>query len=82
MRQALVSPLSSLIAAVQAGDLANQRRFLSGFFDASEGVLGKIEKDTSKQANSLHSAIANVRAHPADLGVLQQERQNLIADIP
>ena len=47
------------------------------FNQGADEILPVIEGDVSKQGNALHSAIVNVRAHPADL----QARLHLLQDI-
>ena len=82
MRQRLVEPLSALIVAVRSNDRAQAAGFLARFNAAGDEILPRIETDVSTPANLLHSAIVNVRAHPGDLAVLEQARQDLIRGIP
>ena len=81
MKAKLLIPLSGLIVAVR--DKSPQAAgFLARFNTEADDILPRIELDVSKSANVLHSAIGNVRSHPGNLAALEQDRQNLISDIP
>lgn len=82
MRVSLTTPLGALIIANREKNPQRAAMHLAEFNQAANGILPQIEGDMSKQANALHSAIVNVRSHPGDLAALEQDRRNLLADIP
>lgn len=82
MRTRLLTPLGAMIIAVRGNDRPQAAAHLADFNKVADEQLPVIERDMSRQANALHSAITNVRAHPGDLALLEQTRRDLLADIP
>lgn len=82
MRTRLLTPLGALIVATRGNDRTQAAAHLADFKRVGDDILPTIERDVSKQANSLHSAITNVPANPSDLNMLEQTRRTLLADIP
>lgn len=78
----LLTPLGALIIADRGGNTSQAAAHLADFNKVAEEILPKIEVDMSKPANALHSAIVNVRTHPGNVAALEQDRLNLLADIP
>jgi hypothetical protein len=82
MRGRLLTPLGALIEAVRNRDPNRTAAgHLADFNREADAILPMIESDVSKQANVLHSAITNVRAHPGDVQNLEDIRRSLLADI-
>lgn len=82
MRTRLLTPLGAMIVAIRGNDRTQAAAHLADFNKVADDVLPAIGNDMSKPANALHSAIVNVRSHPGDLAALEQDRRNLLADIP
>ena len=82
MRTRLLTPLGALIIAVRSNDRTQAASHLADFNTVANDILPKIDKDVSKPANALHSAITNVRTHPGDVAALEEDRRQLLAAIP
>jgi hypothetical protein len=76
--QPLLLPLGALIVAVRA-NTPTTTYWLGEFNKAADLVLPRIESDNSATANRLRTAIANIRATPNDLKVLEDNRSTLLA---
>jgi hypothetical protein len=76
--QPLLLPLGALIVAVR-GKTPTTAFWLTSFNQAADKVLPAIEGDQSANANSLRTAIMNVRAKPNDRQVLEDSRSSLLA---
>lgn len=82
MRTRLLTPLGALIVANRGSDRAQAAAHLTDFNKVAESIMPIIELDMSTRANALHSAIVNVRSHPGNVAALEQDRLNLLRDIP
>jgi len=76
--QPLLLPLGALIVAVRA-NTPTTTYWLGEFNKAADLVLPRIESDNSATANRLRTAIANIRAMPNDLTVLEDNRSTLLS---
>jgi hypothetical protein len=75
--QPLLLPLGALIVAVRA-KTPTTTYWLAEFNRAADKVLPAIEGDQSTNANRLRTAIANIRAMPNNLQVLEDSRSSLL----
>src|SRR5262249_19767913 len=75
--QPLLLPLGALIVAVRANTPTSDYWFAE-FDKAADTVLPAIEGDSSPTATRLRTGIANIRAMPKNLQVLEENRSALL----
>jgi hypothetical protein len=76
--QPLLLPLGALIVAVR-GNTPTTSYWLDQFNAAADNVLQQIGGDNSASANTLRTGIANIRAMPNNLQVLEDTRSMFLS---